>query len=90
MVELQYFHKGIDPGVTYDRDEIEAAFAEFRRRGVETHDWPAWAKLFTGRAVIVPSAHAVAAARSDTITPAATPLRTAGIMTRPDRRGCAS
>ncbi|MCD9625211.1 nuclear transport factor 2 family protein [Rhabdothermincola salaria] len=31
----------------YPREEIEAAFAEFRRRGVETHDWPAWAQLFT-------------------------------------------
>ena len=32
---------------TYPREEIEAAFAEFRRRGVETHDWAGWAQLFT-------------------------------------------
>ena len=25
---------------TYPREEIEAAWAEYRRRGVETHDWP--------------------------------------------------
>lgn len=27
--------------------EIEEAFVEFRRRGVETHDWSGWAGLFT-------------------------------------------
>ncbi|CAM8636426.1 MAG: nuclear transport factor 2 family protein [Actinobacteria bacterium] len=32
---------------TYPREEIEAAFAEFRRRGIETHDWAGWAQLFT-------------------------------------------
>lgn len=32
---------------TYPREEIEAAFAEYRRRGVESHDWAGWAKLFT-------------------------------------------
>ena len=31
----------------FPREEIEAAFAEFRRRGVETHDWAAWAQMFT-------------------------------------------
>lgn len=31
----------------FPREEIEAAFAEFRRRGVETHDWAAWADMFT-------------------------------------------
>ena len=32
---------------SHPRSEIEAAFAEFRRRGVETHDWSGWADLFT-------------------------------------------
>jgi predicted SnoaL-like aldol condensation-catalyzing enzyme len=32
---------------TFAREEIEAAFAEYRRRGVEDHDWPGWADLFT-------------------------------------------
>ena len=32
---------------TYPREEIEAAFAEYRRLGVGEEDWPAWAKLFT-------------------------------------------
>ena len=36
---------------TYPREEIEAAWAEYRRRGVETHDWPAWAKMFTDDAL---------------------------------------
>ena len=31
----------------YPREEVEAAFAEFRRRGIETHDWSGWAELFT-------------------------------------------
>ena len=31
----------------FPRAEIEEAFAEFRRRGIETHDWPGWAALFT-------------------------------------------
>jgi predicted SnoaL-like aldol condensation-catalyzing enzyme len=32
---------------TYPREEVEAAFAEFCRRGAENHDWPSWAKMFT-------------------------------------------
>jgi predicted SnoaL-like aldol condensation-catalyzing enzyme len=35
----------------FTNDEVAAAFAEFRRRGVETHDWPAWADSFTDDAV---------------------------------------
>ena len=31
----------------FARDEIEAAWAEYKRRGVGEHDWPAWAKMFT-------------------------------------------
>lgn len=31
----------------FTRDEIETAFAEFRRRGVGEHDWAGWADLFT-------------------------------------------
>lgn len=31
----------------YPREEIEAAWAEYKRRGVETHDWVAWAQMFT-------------------------------------------
>ncbi len=31
----------------YEPAEVEAAWAEFRRRGVETEDWPSWAKMFT-------------------------------------------
>jgi hypothetical protein len=31
----------------YPREEIEAAWAEYRRRGVESEDWPAWAAMFT-------------------------------------------
>ncbi len=31
----------------YPRAEVEAAWAEFKRRGVETEDWPAWARIFT-------------------------------------------
>src|SRR5262245_18381140 len=31
----------------HPREEIEAAWAEYRRRGVETHDWPAWGRMFT-------------------------------------------
>jgi predicted SnoaL-like aldol condensation-catalyzing enzyme len=31
----------------YPRGEVEAAFAEFLRRGVGTHDWPGWAAVFT-------------------------------------------
>jgi len=36
---------------TYPREEIEAAFAEYRRLGVGEEDWPAWAKLFTDDAL---------------------------------------
>ena len=33
--------------MTFPREEIETAFAEFRRRGVESHDWEAWSEMFT-------------------------------------------
>lgn len=36
--------------VQFDRDEIEAAFAEYRRRGEQEHDWAGWAELFTADA----------------------------------------
>lgn len=42
--------KGVVMG-TFSRDEIEAAFAEFRRRGVGEHDWKGWAELFTDDAL---------------------------------------
>ena len=29
------------------RDEIEAAWAEYQKRGVQEHDWPGWADMFT-------------------------------------------
>lgn len=35
----------------FDRDEIEAAFAEYRRRAEEQEDWAHWAELFTDDAV---------------------------------------
>ncbi len=35
----------------YTRDEVEAAFAEFKRRGVGEYDWPAWAGMFTDDAL---------------------------------------
>ena len=31
----------------HPRAEVEAAFADFLHRGVETHDWPAWGAIFT-------------------------------------------
>jgi predicted SnoaL-like aldol condensation-catalyzing enzyme len=31
----------------YPRQEIEAAWAEYQRRGVGEHDWPGWAGMFT-------------------------------------------
>jgi predicted SnoaL-like aldol condensation-catalyzing enzyme len=31
----------------YGRAEIEAAWAEYQRRGVGEHDWPGWADMFT-------------------------------------------
>ena len=31
----------------WSRQELEDAFAEFRRRGEQSHDWPAWGALFT-------------------------------------------
>jgi ketosteroid isomerase-like protein len=37
----------------FERSEIEAAFAEFRRRGAEGRDWPAWAEVFTDDAVYI-------------------------------------
>ena len=36
---------------TFPREEIEAAFAEYRRLGVGEEDWSAWAKLFTDDAL---------------------------------------
>lgn len=36
---------------SFERSEVEAAFAEFCRRGVGTHDWPAWAEVFTDDAL---------------------------------------
>jgi predicted SnoaL-like aldol condensation-catalyzing enzyme len=35
----------------HSRQEVEDAFAEFRRRGVGEHDWPGWARLFTDDAL---------------------------------------
>ncbi len=37
--------------MAFNRDEIEAAFAEFRRLGAGEHDWPGWAALFTDDAL---------------------------------------
>ena len=34
----------------HPREEVEAAFAEFLRRGVGEEDWPAWADVFTDEA----------------------------------------
>ena len=31
----------------FTRDEIAAAWAEYQKRGVQEHDWPAWAEMFT-------------------------------------------
>jgi predicted SnoaL-like aldol condensation-catalyzing enzyme len=31
----------------YPREEIEAAWAEYQKRGVQEHDWPGWAEMFT-------------------------------------------
>ncbi len=31
----------------YGREEIEAAWAEYQKRGVGEHDWPGWADMFT-------------------------------------------
>ena len=31
----------------FAREEIEAAWAEYKRRGVGEHDWAGWAKMFT-------------------------------------------
>ena len=31
----------------FSKSEVEQAFMEYRRRGVETHDWEKWASLFT-------------------------------------------
>lgn len=33
--------------MSHSREEVEAAFAEFRRRGAGERDWPGWADLFT-------------------------------------------
>jgi ketosteroid isomerase-like protein len=39
--------------VAHPREEIEQAFAEYRRRGVEQEDWPGWADLFTEDATYI-------------------------------------
>jgi predicted SnoaL-like aldol condensation-catalyzing enzyme len=31
----------------FPREEVEAAFEEFKRRGQGSYDWPGWAKVFT-------------------------------------------
>ena len=38
---------------TYERAEVEAAWAEFQRRGVQGEDWPAWSRMFTDDAVYI-------------------------------------
>jgi predicted SnoaL-like aldol condensation-catalyzing enzyme len=35
----------------YELAEVEAAWAEFQRRGVQNEDWPAWAAMFTADAL---------------------------------------
>lgn len=35
---------------SFPREEVESAWAEFKRRGAEGHDWPAWARMFTADA----------------------------------------
>ena len=42
-----------DQGTVFPRDEIEAAWTEFKRRGVGSHDWEGWADLFTDDAVYI-------------------------------------
>lgn len=37
----------------YSNEEVEAAFAEYRKRGVGEHDWPGWASLFTEDATYI-------------------------------------
>ncbi|MCU1396890.1 MAG: hypothetical protein JWM34_5318 [Ilumatobacteraceae bacterium] len=37
----------------YERAEVEAAWAEFQKRGVQNEDWPGWANMFTEDAVYV-------------------------------------
>ena len=32
---------------TYSPGEVDAAWAEFQRRGVQSEDWPAWSRMFT-------------------------------------------
>lgn len=39
--------------MAHTRQEIEDAFAEYRRRGEQSHDWPGWADLFTDDALYV-------------------------------------
>jgi ketosteroid isomerase-like protein len=39
--------------MSFSRQEIEDAFAEYRRRGEEQHDWAGWADLFTDDALYV-------------------------------------
>jgi predicted SnoaL-like aldol condensation-catalyzing enzyme len=31
----------------FTRDEVEAAWVEYQKRGVQEHDWPRWADMFT-------------------------------------------
>ncbi|MCU1367857.1 MAG: hypothetical protein JWN39_3496 [Ilumatobacteraceae bacterium] len=37
----------------YERAEVEAAWAEFQKRGVQGEDWPAWSRMFHDDAVYV-------------------------------------
>lgn len=39
--------------IAYPREEVEAAFAEFLRRGAGEQDWPAWAAMFTDDATYI-------------------------------------
>ncbi len=39
--------------MSHPRSEVEEAFAEFRQRGVERHDWSGWAELFTEDALYI-------------------------------------
>ncbi len=44
-------HTDLPEQPTHPRAEVEEAFAEFRRRGEQAMDWPAWADLFTDEAL---------------------------------------
>ena len=39
----------------FTRDEIETAWAEYQKRGVQEHDWPGWAEMFTDDARYMPA-----------------------------------